>query len=391
MANAPFASKEGDDAAPSTRSQQRLTYLSRSGLLLSLMKRRCISFESDALRKFPPRRRYLVGVSGGRDSIALLDWLVELGYRKLIVCHVNHQLRGRSSDADARFVQRLVAKYNEKIVCRPNRKIVGQALRLPALQKGKRSACSTTREHIDFKLGLADVRALAKRNKISIETAAREARYSFFAKVAKRRRYRTLFLAHHADDLVETFLINLFRGAGATGLAAMREVCTRRIEDVDLTIVRPLLSVWRDKIDSYVREHRLQFREDASNKNLAPLRNRLRHRVIPYLEKTVGRKIRQSIWRTAMITADEENWIENQSPISADRDDHPSVKDFRGLPIALQRRAILKWLRAQNISEIGFEAIERVRSLLDPAGRVAKVNLPQDRHARRRAGKLFVE
>ena len=110
--------------------------------------------------------------------------------------------------------------------------------------------------HIDFEPGSADVRALAKRNKTSIETAAREARYSFFAGVAKRRRCHTIFLAHHADDLVETFLINLFRGAGATGLAAMREVSARRIEEVDLTIVRPLLSIWRDEIDNYVRERR---------------------------------------------------------------------------------------------------------------------------------------
>src|SRR6266496_477370 len=326
------------------------------------MRHRCIPFESDTLRKFPRHRGYLIGVSGGRDSVALLHWLVDLGYRRLIVCHLNHQLRGRSSQADSRFVEKLVAKWNKKIV-----------------------------GHIDFKLGSANVRALAKRNKTSIETAAREARYSFFAKVAKRRRYRTLFLAHHADDLVETFLINLFRGSGSAGLAAMREISTRRIEDVDLTIVRPLLSVWRDEIDSYVREHRLKFREDASNKNLAPLRNRIRHRVIPYLEKTLGRKIRQNIWRTAMITADEENWIDNQLPISANRDDHLSVRDFRGLPIALQRRAILKWLRAQNVSEIGFEVIERVRSLLVPRASVAKATLAQDRHVRRRAGRIFLE
>ncbi|HZA38531.1 MAG TPA: tRNA lysidine(34) synthetase TilS [Candidatus Baltobacteraceae bacterium] len=351
-----------------------------------------IQINPQLFSSFPPDSRYLVGVSGGRDSIALLDWLIHAGYRRLIVCHLNHQLRGRSSNADARFVEKLAAKYDNKIV--------GQALRLPGSRTGKRSARPTTRiAHIDpstplrtsFELGSANVRALAKRNKTSIETAARNARYSFFATVAKRRRCHTIFLAHHADDLVETFLINLFRGAGATGLAGMREVSTRRIEDVDLTIVRPLLSVWRDKIDSYVRERRLKFREDASNKNLAPLRNRIRHRVIPHLEKTLGRKIRQNIWRTAMITADEENWIDNQLPVSAHHDDQLKVRDFRGLPIALQRRAILKWLRAQNVSEIGFDVIERARSLLDPAIRVAKVNLAQDRHLRRRAGKIFVD
>jgi tRNA(Ile)-lysidine synthase len=343
-----------------------------------------LHINSKFVPEFPPSQRYLIGVSGGRDSVALLHLLVDLGYRRLIVCHFNHQLRGRWSDADARFVEKLTANYN--------RKIVGQALRLPGLQRGERSARPATRtEDIGFELDSGDVRVLAKKKKMSIETAAREARYSFFAKVAKRRRCRTIFLAHHADDLVETFLINLLRGAGLTGLAAMREVSTRHIGAVDLTIVRPLLSVWRSEIDAYVRAHRLKFREDASNKNLSPLRNRIRHRVVPYLEKTLGRNIRQNIWRTATIAADEENWIDNQMRVSPNRDDHLSVKELRALPTALQRRTILKWLRAQDVSGIGFDAIERVRLLLDPTAHVAKVNLAKDRHVRRRAGNLFVE
>ena len=343
-----------------------------------------IQIKPNLLRRFPPDARYLIGVSGGRDSVALLNWLVNLGYKKLIVCHLNHQLRGRSSDADARFVQKLVGRYNGKFV--------GQALRLPGAAKGKRSARPTIRTpRIELELGAANVRALAKEKKMSIETAAREARYSFFAKAAKRHRCSTIFLAHHADDLVETFLLNLIRGAGLTGLAAMRDVSKRRVENVDLAIVRPLLSVWRAEIDDYVREYRLKFREDASNKNLSPLRNRIRHRVVPYLEKTLGRNIRQNIWRTATIAADEENWIDNQVRVSPNRDDHLSVKELRILPFALQRRTILKWLRAQNISEIGFDAIERVRSLLDPTAHVAKVNLAKDRHVRRRAGNLFVD
>jgi tRNA(Ile)-lysidine synthase len=319
-----------------------------------------IQINPQLLSSFPPDSRYLVGVSGGRDSIVLLHHLLNLGYRRLIVCHLNHQLRGRSSQADSRFVEKLVATWNKKIVA-----------------------------HIDFEPGSADVRALARRNKISIETAARKARYSFFAKVAKRGRCHSIFLAHHADDLVETFLINLFRGAGATGLAAMREVSARRIEGVDLTIVRPLLSVWRDEIDSYVREHRLRFREDASNKNLAPLRNRIRRRIIPYLEKTLGRSIRENIWRTAVIAAEEENWMESQLPNAMGTDF--SVEELRNLPLAFQRRQILKWLRAQEIANVGFDVIERIRSLFAPGSRTAKTNLPQNRHVRRRAGRLFLD
>jgi tRNA(Ile)-lysidine synthase len=317
------------------------------------------------LRGFPPDGCYLIAVSGGRDSVALLHWLHQRGYRKLVVCHLNHQLRGRSSDADARFVEQLAAQCD-----------------------------------VDLEMASTNVRALAAKQKISIETAAREARYQFFAQVAKRGRCRTIFLAHHADDLVETFLINLFRGSGRTGLGAMREVSKRRVEGVDLTIVRPFLGVWRREIDRYVGKHPLKFREDASNKNLAPLRNRIRGRIIPYLEKALGRNIRQCIWRAAMIAAEEEDWIEDQLPNATDADLRAgassaeaalSVAELRDLPIALQRREILKWLRTRKITNVGFDVVENVRSLLDHESRVAKVNLPQDRHARRRAGKIFIE
>jgi tRNA(Ile)-lysidine synthase len=313
-----------------------------------------LNIRSRLSRQFSPGTRYLIGVSGGRDSAALLHWLVSLGYNELIVCHLNHQLRGRSSDADVRFVEKLARKYQ-----------------------------------VDFELGAANVRTLAKKKKMSIETAGREVRYSFFAKAAKHHGCRTIFLAHHADDLVETFLLNLIRGAGLTGLAGMRNVSARRVDDLTLTLVRPLLSVWRTEIDDYVREHRLKFREDASNKNLAPTRNRIRNRIIPYLEKILDRKIRQNLWRTAIIAAEEENWLDREVPDSNNAD--LSIGKLRALPVALQRRAILKWLRAQNISEVGFDVIERVRSLADHDAAVAKVNLPRNRHARRRAGRIFIE
>jgi tRNA(Ile)-lysidine synthase len=305
-------------------------------------------------RGFPLNGPYLIGVSGGRDSVALLHWLVNLGYEKLIVCHLNHQLRGRSSDADARFVKGLARKYR-----------------------------------LDSELGAVNVRALAAKQKISIETAAREARYKFFAETARRRRCKTIFLAHHADDLVETFLINLFRGAGTAGLSGMRELSTRQIDDVGLAIVRPLLGVWRKEIASYLREHRIKFREDASNKNLNPLRNRIRHRIIPYLEKILGRNIRPSIWRAAAIASEEEAWIDHELPDSSDIE--LSVVKLRALPVALQRRAIFKWLRSQNISEVGFDLVERVRSMVEPGAGPPKTNLPENRHVRRRAGKIFVE
>jgi tRNA(Ile)-lysidine synthase len=315
-----------------------------------------IEVNRSLLRDLPPNQPYLVGVSGGRDSVALLHYLVQRGYKKLTVCHLNHLLRGRASHADAKFVKSLAAKYD-----------------------------------VDLKIESTDVRALAAKKKMSIETAARAARYAFFAKVARQRRCRTIFLAHHADDLVETFLINLFRGAGTTGLSGMREVATRRVDDVDLTMVRPLLSVWRSKIDKYVRAHRLKFREDASNRDLAPLRNRIRQRVIPYLEKTLGRNVRVNIRRAAMIAEEEEDFFETLLPDKLSELTVLAVEPLRKMSLAVQRRMLHKWLRGSGVKDVGFDLVERVRALLDLVGGVAKTNLPGARHARRRAGKLFIE
>ena len=151
------------------------------------MKRKAGGWGSKRLAALPNDRRYLIGVSGGRDSVALLHWLLDQDYQKLIVCHFEHGLRGRAGKSDARFVERLAKKYGLK-----------------------------------FELGSADIAALAARTKQSIETTARHERLAFFERVGRRRRCLTIFLAHQADDQVETFLLNLFRGAGGRGLGAMR-------------------------------------------------------------------------------------------------------------------------------------------------------------------------
>jgi tRNA(Ile)-lysidine synthase len=310
----------------------------------------------DILARFRPTRGYLIGLSGGRDSVALLHTLTNLGYRRLLVCHLDHQLRGRASTADAKFVSDLAAKLN-----------------------------------LESEIGRVDVAALARRTKQSIETAGRNARYDFFAGIARRRRCRTIFLGHHAGDLVETFLFNLFRGAGPAGLTGMRQVATRNVEGVPLTIVRPLLGATRDEIDAYLKSHRLKYRDDATNETLGPLRNRIRHRVIPYIEKQLGRNVRGALWRAATISADEAEWAETLVDSPAVAKSELFLKDLRKQPRALQRRTIHLWLQTRGIVNLDFETIERVRGLVEPAARVAKTNLPHDRHARRRAGKLFVE
>jgi tRNA(Ile)-lysidine synthase len=315
-----------------------------------------LSLPKDIIARFPAARRYLIGVSGGRDSVALLHLLTNLGYRRLIVCHLDHRLRGRSSDADAKFVKALSKKLN-----------------------------------LECEIARTDVAALARRTRQSIETAGRNARYEFFARIARRRRCRTIFLGHHADDLVETFLLNLFRGAGPAGLGGIRRIATRQVDGVQLTMVRPFLGFAREEIDAYLKAHRLNYHNDATNETLGPLRNRIRHRIIPYVERQLGRKVRSALWRAAMISADEAELAETLvDPLSASSREL-GLKELRAQPRALQRRTIHHWLQFRGIADLDFDTIERVRALLEPNATIAKTNLPRDRHARRRAGKIFIE
>lgn len=231
----------------------------------------------------------LAGVSGGADSVALLDALVQLGYRPR-VCHLNHKLRGAASDADARFVRKLAGRYG-----------------LPV--------------------------TIASRKVPPGEDAARRARYKFFASVAKRTGIRTLVLAHTADDQVETFLLRLLRGAGRTGLAAMwpdREMA-------GLRVLRPMLDVTRREVLKYLSAHALTWREDASNQDRRFLRNRIRHELLPLLEREYNPAIRRVLGRTAEILRAE------------------AAQE----PVAAQRRAI-----RQQLGSLSFRQVEEVRKQL---------------------------
>jgi tRNA(Ile)-lysidine synthase len=308
----------------------------------------------EALRAISPRRRWLIGVSGGRDSVALLHLLIERGYKKLVVCHLDHGLRGRAARDDARFVARLAAKLKLK--------------------------CLTER---------ADVAALAARRGISVETAAREARWEFFLHAARRERVGGILLAHHADDQVETFLFHLLRGAGPAGLAAMRPVSARG----SMRVLRPLLAVWRQEIDEWLRGRRIRWREDATNADDAPTRNRIRRFILPALTKTLGREVKPAVWRAAELLRAEEEWIDSLlAPEMAAMETELMVGTLLDKPVAKQRRLLRAWLERGGVSA-GFTEIEAVRSLLAPdaQGRPAKINLPGDRHARRRNGRLWIE
>jgi len=305
------------------------------------------------LTPYDPKQRYLIGVSGGKDSVTLLHHLHAQGYRRLIVCHLDHSLRGRASRADAAFVCKLAKSYKLPLV--------------------------TDR---------IDVAALAKEKRLSIETAAREARYEFFAHTAKKRKCPALFLAHHADDQVETFLFNLFRGAGTSGLGAMRPESHRKINGTSLRILRPMLGIWRRGIEDYVATHRLKFREDATNAGTVPLRNKMRHEIIPALEKWFGREIKKSVRRTVEIFAEENTWLDSLIPPPPRE---LPVAGLRKMLVAQQRRVIHAWLKSWRVSNAGFVEVESVRSLLPESAKAAKINLPGDLHVRRRSGKIFLQ
>ena len=281
--------------------------------------------------------------------MALLFALRALGYRKLILCHLDHRLRGADAEADSRLVSTLATKF-----------------------------------HQPFELGEADVRVHAEEQKLSIEVAARALRHAFFQSCAKAHRCRRIFLAHHADDQIETCLFNFLRGTGATGLTGMKPLA----HVGGLEIIRPLLGITRGEITRFIAENDIPYREDPTNATFAHTRNRIRGRVIPALEDAVGPSFRAAILRTAEILREEESWMTSLVP---EVEKTLSCEALRKMPLALRRRVVLRWLRREHVPEPGFAETGLVLSLLATQNRPAKVNLPGNWHARRRAGKLFLE
>jgi tRNA(Ile)-lysidine synthase len=279
-----------------------------------------------------------------------LHWLHAQGWSRLIVCHLDHGLRPESRE-DAGFVKDLAARLG--------------------------LVCETAR---------ANVALLARRQKLSNETAARETRHRFFARCARKHGTVRVFLAHHADDQAETFLFNLLRGAGPGGLGGMAPVSAVG----KLQIARPLLAVWREEIDAYCTAHELAWREDASNATRDHTRNRLRHDALPALSAAMGRDVRRALWRAAEILRAEDEVLSVHDETAERWPQALETSALQELPLALQRRVLHAWLVGQDIPGVGFEEVERVRSLLTQE-RIAKVNLSGGRHARRRSGKIFCE
>jgi tRNA(Ile)-lysidine synthase len=299
---------------------------------------------------YPKDQRHLVGVSGGVDSRVLLHLLPMLGFRDLVVCHLNHNLRGAESLEDGKFVRRLTRR-----------------LGLPL--------------HMDI---LAELPGIG-----SLEAAARHARLQFFAEAAECYSTSSLFLAHHADDQIETFLFNLFRGTGSLDNAAIKAESPVRVGSQTLLIRHPLLEVWKDEICEFAKTFRLKHREDSTNVSRQMVRNRVRHDLIREIEKHMGRPIKRALLRTIELAATEGEFLRALVPEMQNQPEL-DVRELRKLPVAIQRRTIHAWLRHQKIKDCGFDEIEGVRSLLNRV-QIAKINLPHGLFCRRRAGHMFLQ
>jgi len=297
------------------------------------------------------RKRWLVGVSGGADSVALLHMLVEAGFSKLVVCHLDHGLRGRASTADAKFTGRLAEELG-----------------------------------LEFDTRRVEVKKLAKENGESMETAARRARHGFFGECAEKWRCVRVILAHHADDQAETVLWNLLRGSH--GLRGMKPI--QRMGGLELH--RPLLEWRRRELRERLTIKRLKWRDDTTNLEPVAVRNRLRNEAIPLLDEISGRDVAAGLLRLAgdwkgqtAIT----DWALEKADV-IDPQGRMHLGAMRKLPVALQRAALARFLTGHGVTGVDREVLEHGKHLIE-AHVPAVINLPGGRRLRRRAGRIFVE
>jgi tRNA(Ile)-lysidine synthase len=290
------------------------------------------------------RRRgpWCVAFSGGADSLALL--LLLRAHRPghdLVALHFNHRLRGRESDADEKFCRSVCAGLGVRLrVGRWTQ--VGRALR-PTVGRKARPTSS--------------------------EAEARAARHGFFAREMKRLGGRVLWLAHQQDDIAETMLMRLARGSGTGGLAAPRPVLRTADGRVHL---RPLLTLKKSELVAALRKAGAAWREDSSNARDDYFRNRVRRTVLPAWARAAGRDALAgaALARERLEEDDQalELWLEALAPLGRDR--QLDLRALAGMPRAVTRRALHRWLLAQrqptDLSRQGFEillaAVERGQS-----------------------------
>lgn len=304
------------------------------------------------IRAMPRSAPVIVGVSGGIDSVVLLDLLRRAEFRGLVVAHYHHGLRGKEAERDAEFVRTLAVSAGMKFV-----------------------------------LGRGQTRARATLRKESIEEAARKLRRAFFLRTAKKLHAGHIVLAHHAGDAAETMLFHLARGSGRRGMGSLRGESS--LPD-GVAILRPMIGFTRAEIGAYAGTRKIRWREDKSNRSRQFTRNRLRHDVFPALARAVGHDPVPVMARAGEILAAEDEWMESLVAAEACRA-QLEVRFLRKEPVAHQRRLLRAWLRARTGDEVEFDAVERARKVALSVDRPAKTNLSRGYHLRRRAGLLFVE
>ncbi len=307
-----------------------------------------------------PKEKVLVALSGGPDSVALLDVLYRLKTDldiELHAAHLNHSLRGAESDEDARFAEELAQSMG-----------------------------------IGCAVGIEDVKSFVKRTKVSTENGARILRYRFLQRAAEDVGASKIATGHNLNDQAETVLLRLLRGTGARGLGGIRPMRQS-------SIIRPLLSVERYQIKRYLSERGLSFREDSSNSDTNFARNKIRNELIPLLEEDYSRNILKILDRTGHILQDEDDFLDDVSQkVFEDVVENESKgKIFLNLArlldyhVAVQRRIIRICLERLFEGEVGsdFESVEAV--LLVAEGKKGKVDLPKGIGVQRSGGLLILK
>lgn len=289
----------------------------------------------------------LLGLSGGPDSLSLLDVLLQCGY-PVIAAHFDHKLRPESGK-EADYVRRLAERFGVRCVC-----------------------------------GSMAVTTLAQENKWSVEEAARTARYQFLFQEARRFHAQAVAIAHNADDQVETVLMHILRGSGLAGLKGMGFRTVQHEWDAQIPIVRPFLGVWRQEILEYCTERKLEPVFDQSNQDEAFFRNRIRLQLIPYLEQ-YNPKIKQALQRMSRILEADTALLEetvNQAwkeCLIAENSLSVILENVRvrKLSVSTQRMVLRKAMTflLQGEEDIEYEAIERGRKFISSPSRRGRIEL----------------
>ena len=290
---------------------------------------------------------YLVGISGGRDSVALHHWLIENKFKKISYCHLNHGLRDEESDSDEEFLQELLGG--------------------------------------DLITSRVKVAEIAADESLSLETAARQARHRFFAECAAQIGVSSILLAHHAEDQAETILFNLLRGsAGLKGMNPIQKVGS-------LTFLRPFLEVRRETIDQYLVSDNHAFRDDSSNAEPFATRNRLRNEGIPLLAGIMKRDITTNIIRASRHHQALEDFSDTYlSEIEIlDPQGRIHLPTFRSLPEAIQKRSLHQFLTSQNIPDLTSAHIDEAWKIT-ASDAPPSMNLPGGQRLRRKESRLFI-